>query len=139
MLGDDPTDRFLAERRPGANAILRRRVRARFSLGCAELVGNLQIWNVGPAVNLGHDIRLGGILQVDAHAHSKRVITAYVEPALSSAAPEERFQFERHGYFVADVEDHRPGAPVFNRAVTLRDSWGKQTGPGSLPAAIAPR
>ena len=75
----------------------------------------------------------------DLNVHSKRVITAYVEPALSSAAPEERFQFERHGYFVADVEDHRPGTPVFNRAVTLRDSWGKQTGPGSLPAAIAPR
>jgi glutaminyl-tRNA synthetase len=61
----------------------------------------------------------------DLNAHSKRVIEAYVEPALASAAPEERYQFERHGYFVADIDDHRPGAPVFNRAVTLRDSWGK--------------
>ena len=43
-----------------------------------------------------------------------------------SAAPEERFQFERHGYFVADLRDHAPGKPVFNRAVTLRDSWAQR-------------
>ena len=43
------------------------------------------------------------------------------------AQPEERFQFERHGYFVADSEDSAPGAPVFNRAVTLRDSWAKES------------
>ena len=54
---------------------------------------------------------------------SKRVITAQLEPALKDARPEERFQFERHGYFCADSRDSLPGAPVFNRAVTLRDSW----------------
>ncbi len=64
----------------------------------------------------------------DLNPESKRVITAYVEPALATAAPEERFQFERHGYFVADLADHRAGVPVFNRAVTLRDSWGKSSG-----------
>jgi len=62
----------------------------------------------------------------DLNPDSKKVITAYVEPALAQAKPEERFQFERHAYFVADQKDHRPGKPVFNRAVTLRDSWGKQ-------------
>jgi glutaminyl-tRNA synthetase len=61
----------------------------------------------------------------DLNPASKRVITALVEPALASAAPEERVQFERHGYFVADMADHAPGKPVFNRAVTLRDSWTK--------------
>jgi glutaminyl-tRNA synthetase len=61
----------------------------------------------------------------DLNPDSKRVITAYVEPALAAAAPEERVQFERHGYFVADMADHVPGKPVFNRAVTLRDSWTK--------------
>ena len=61
----------------------------------------------------------------DLNSASKRVITAYVEPALGEAAPEDRFQFERHGYFVADLADHRPGKPVFNRTVTLRDSWAK--------------
>lgn len=44
---------------------------------------------------------------------------------LIRAKPDERFQFERHGYFVADLRDSKPGAPVFNRAVTLRDSWNK--------------
>jgi glutaminyl-tRNA synthetase len=64
----------------------------------------------------------------DINPDAKRVIDAYLEPALKGAQPEERFQFERHGYFVADRSDSRPGAPVFNRAVTLRDSWGKQGG-----------
>ena len=61
----------------------------------------------------------------DLNPDSKRVITAYVEPALGVAPREERVQFERHGYFVADMVDHAPGKPVFNRAVTLRDSWTK--------------
>lgn len=51
---------------------------------------------------------------------------AKVEPALASAAAEERFQFMRNGYFVADTVNHIPGAkPVFNRIVGLRDSWAK--------------
>ncbi len=62
----------------------------------------------------------------DLNPDSKRVLTAFVEPALSGAAREDRFQFERHGYFVADLADHAPGKPVFNRTVTLRDSWAKQ-------------
>jgi glutaminyl-tRNA synthetase len=61
----------------------------------------------------------------DINPDSKRVLSACLEPALNDARPDDRFQFERHGYFVADREDSRPGAPVFNRAVTLRDSWGK--------------
>jgi glutaminyl-tRNA synthetase len=56
---------------------------------------------------------------------SKETITAYVEQLLSEAEPEQRFQFERNGYFVADRIDSQSGKPVFNRAVTLRDSWGK--------------
>jgi len=36
------------------------------------------------------------------------------------------FQFERHGYFVADLRDHAPGKPVFNRTVTLKDSWAQR-------------
>ena len=61
----------------------------------------------------------------DINPDAKKVITARLEPSLAEARPEERFQFERHGYFVADAKDSRPGAPVFNRAVTLRDSWAK--------------
>ncbi|MDB0565195.1 glutamine--tRNA ligase/YqeY domain fusion protein [Ralstonia solanacearum] len=56
---------------------------------------------------------------------SKRIVTAYLEPTLATAKREDRFQFERHGYFVADRIDSQPGKPVFNRVVGLKDSWGK--------------
>ena len=52
--------------------------------------------------------------------------SAVVEPSLALAGPGARFQFERLGYFVADSVDHTPGTPVFNRTVTLRDTWGKE-------------
>jgi glutaminyl-tRNA synthetase len=52
------------------------------------------------------------------------VAQAWVEPGLAVAEREQHFQFERHGYFVADREQHAPGAPVFNRITTLKDSWG---------------
>jgi glutaminyl-tRNA synthetase len=55
----------------------------------------------------------------------KIVSRAAIEPALAEAKPEERFQFERSGYFVADRVLSSAGAPVFNRTVTLRDSWAK--------------
>ncbi|WP_313927076.1 glutamine--tRNA ligase/YqeY domain fusion protein [Pseudoxanthomonas sp.] len=54
---------------------------------------------------------------------SRRTVTGYVEPAAASAAPEQSFQFERTGYFVADRYDHTAERPVFNRSVTLRDTW----------------
>ncbi len=50
---------------------------------------------------------------------------AQVEPLLGLAAPASRWQFERIGYFVADSVDTRPGQPVFNRTVGLRDTWAK--------------
>jgi glutaminyl-tRNA synthetase len=48
-----------------------------------------------------------------------------LEPSLAAAAPGARYQFERLGYFCADAVDCRPGALVFNRTVTLKDSWAK--------------
>jgi glutaminyl-tRNA synthetase len=48
-----------------------------------------------------------------------------LEPSLAAAAPGSRYQFERHGYFCADSVDSRPGQPVFNRTVALRDTWAK--------------
>ncbi len=54
----------------------------------------------------------------DLNRDSKKTITAQLEPGLREARPGERFQFERHGYFVADGDG-------FNRTVTLRDSWAK--------------
>ena len=49
-----------------------------------------------------------------------------LEPSLALARKGERFQFERLGYFVADTGHHAPDAPVFNRTVTLRDTWRRQ-------------
>ena len=53
------------------------------------------------------------------------VVTAYLEPGMKQAVADQRFQFERHGYFVADRVDSAPGKPVFNRITTLKDSWSK--------------
>ena len=53
------------------------------------------------------------------------VLSSFVEPAAAVAARDEKFQFERNGYFVADREDHTAEKPVFNLAVGLKDSWGK--------------
>ena len=56
---------------------------------------------------------------------SLRTVTGYVEPSLAEIPAGARVQFERVGYFVADARDSKPGAPVFNRTVTLKDSWSK--------------
>ena len=93
--------------------------------------------------NLHAEVRLYDRLFVEAHPegggkdfienlnpHSLKVLTAYVEPSLArggaiEAKADDKFQFERHGYFVADRVDHAVGKPVFNLAVGLKDSWGK--------------
>ena len=57
--------------------------------------------------------------------NSKKTMVAYVESGLASAGADDRFQFERHGYFVADRKDHIAGKLVFNRTATLKDTWSK--------------
>ncbi|MDE3232489.1 MAG: glutamine--tRNA ligase/YqeY domain fusion protein [Pseudomonadota bacterium] len=56
---------------------------------------------------------------------SLKVITAYVEPSLANSQADAKFQFERHGYFVADRIDHTQGKLVFNRCTGLKDTWSK--------------
>jgi glutaminyl-tRNA synthetase len=100
-----------------------------------KVKGNIH-W-VSAAEALEAEVRLYDRLFTEAHpdaggrdylsalnAGSCRVVRARLEPGLRTAAPDQRYQFERHGYFVADRVDSRPGAPVFNRSVTLKDSWG---------------
>jgi len=53
----------------------------------------------------------------------KQLNNCWVEPGLAAAAPEQGFQFEREGYFVADRFDHSIDAPVFNQTIGLRDTW----------------
>ncbi len=67
------------------------------------------------------DAPLGELLNPD----SLQVVQVVVEPALADAAPGERFQFEREGYFCRDAVEAEQGKLVFNRVVTLRDSWAK--------------
>lgn len=66
----------------------------------------------------------------------------YVEPSLARAQPGAHYQFERLGYFVVDSADSRPGEPIFNRSVPLRDSWARiqraQQGRPQPPRRSAP-
>jgi glutaminyl-tRNA synthetase len=65
-----------------------------------------------------------GDLLDDLNPASERIVRGFVEPALAGALPGETVQFERLGYFCADA-DSRPGALVFNRTLTLKDTWAK--------------
>jgi len=56
---------------------------------------------------------------------SKKTVTGYLEPSLASAKPDDKFQFERHGYFVADRVDHTAAKPVINKITGLKDGWAK--------------
>jgi glutaminyl-tRNA synthetase len=58
--------------------------------------------------------------------HSLQVVTAKAEPSLADARPELRYQFERLAYFALD-RDSAPGRPVFNRTITLKDTWAKES------------
>lgn len=61
----------------------------------------------------------------DINPDSVKVITAQLEQSAQEAQPGDSYQFERHGYFVADRKDSTVGKPVFNRTVTLKDNWQK--------------
>ncbi len=93
---------------------------------------------VGVADGLSAEVRLydrlfldpqpdaGGKDFIEAlNPNSLRVVQAVVEPSLASARADQKFQFERHGYFVADGVDHKAARPVFNLSVGLKDSWAK--------------
>ena len=66
----------------------------------------------------------GGSFLDFLNPNSLKVVKGYVEPSLAEAKVGDTFQFERLGYFCAD-KDSVPGKPVFNRTVTLKDSWAK--------------
>jgi len=79
--------------------------------------------NENPANDQGHPILNSGL-----NADSLEILRdCRIEPALEEAKPGDRFQFLRMGYFCADSKEFTPDSPVFNRAVTLRDSWAKIT------------
>jgi glutaminyl-tRNA synthetase len=65
-----------------------------------------------------------GDFRANLNPHSLEIVTGKCEPSLADATPDARYQFERLGYFALDP-DSRPGKPVFNRTVTLKDAWAK--------------
>lgn len=69
------------------------------------------------------DPETGDDFLANLNPESLRVVQAVIEPALAQAKPEDRFQFEREGYFVADQYDHTSDKPVFNRILDLKDSF----------------
>jgi glutaminyl-tRNA synthetase len=64
-------------------------------------------------------------IKASLNPHSLEVVSAKLEPSLALAKPGQSFQFERLGYFTLDPKDAAPGRPVFNRTITLRDTWAK--------------
>ena len=68
----------------------------------------------------------GGSYRDNLNQASKSVVRGWVEPSLAELPPERNVQFERVGWFVADRRDHSPRRPVFNRTVTLRDTWSRR-------------
>jgi glutaminyl-tRNA synthetase len=72
------------------------------------------------------DVEAGRHFTDDVNPNSLKVLTdCRLEPGLANAAPGSFCQFERVGYFCADLQESRPGRPVFNRSVTLKDTWAK--------------
>ncbi len=69
------------------------------------------------------DPETGDDFLANLNPESLNVVQAVIEPALAQAKPEDRFQFEREGYFVADQYDHTSDKPVFNRILDLKDSF----------------
>ena len=72
-----------------------------------------------------NEVEEGKDYKTNLNPDSLKVIRGYLEPSLKEAAGGSRYQFERLGYFFADPVDSAPGNPVFNRTVSLRDTWGK--------------
>jgi glutaminyl-tRNA synthetase len=107
--------------------------------GSATVKASAAITWVGVANGVNAEVRMYDRLFLDAqpdaggkdfieslNPNSLKVVTTIVEPSLANAKPGQQFQFERHGYFVADRIDHVMGSkPVFNLAVGLKDSRGK--------------
>jgi glutaminyl-tRNA synthetase len=71
------------------------------------------------------DVPAGVDYKTTMNSKSLEVVQGMLEPSLANAKPGDRYQFERNGYFCVDTRDSRPGKLVFNRTVTLRDTWAK--------------
>ena len=71
------------------------------------------------------DAPAGKDFKSNLNPDSLKTVDARLEPGLAHANPDDRYQFERKGYFFVDPVDSKPGRPVFNQIVALRDSWAR--------------
>jgi glutaminyl-tRNA synthetase len=106
---------------PGADTV---KVKGNIHWLCAKTSPRAPVRLYDRLFKTPHPGRETGNFLDDLNPESVSVVSAAIEPALLNAPAEACYQFERNGYFVADRVDSKPGAPVFNRAVALKDSWG---------------
>ncbi|MDH5643377.1 MAG: glutamine--tRNA ligase/YqeY domain fusion protein [Gemmatimonadota bacterium] len=98
------------------------------------IVAEVRIYDRLFSVPDPEDVAEGELFTKNLNPGSKMILhDAVVEPSLKDGSPGERYQFERQGYFVSDCVDSSKKKLVFNRTVTLRDTWAKVAGAGQAP------
>ncbi|MGZ5618638.1 MAG: glutamine--tRNA ligase, partial [Usitatibacter sp.] len=105
---------------PGAEAV---KVKGVIHWVSAAHAYESEVWLYDRLFRVSNPGKATGNYLDDVNPDAKKVVRAYLELSLKESGTEARFQFERHGYFAVDAKKSKPGSPVFNRAVTLRDSW----------------
>jgi glutaminyl-tRNA synthetase len=112
----------------GGDAPDGRKVKATIHWVSAEhaLAAEVRLYDTLFGVQDPEDVAEGEDFTVSLNPSSMEILSdCRLEPSLATALPGAGYQFERLGYFAVDSEDSRAGAPVFNRTVTLKDSWAK--------------
>jgi len=112
----------------GGNAPDGRKVKATLHWVSAQHAANCEVrlYNTLFTKEDPYETAEGDDFTVNLNEKSLEVLTdCKLEPSLADAKPGERYQFERLGYFCVDSKDSKPGKPVFNRTVKLKDEWAK--------------
>ena len=110
----------------GGNAADGRKVRGTVHFVAAHAAVDAEVRLYDRLFGVPHPEQAEGGFMAALNPDSLEVLTGCkCEPALAAVAPETRVQFERLGYFVAERHEHSPERPVFNRTITLKDSWAK--------------
>jgi glutaminyl-tRNA synthetase len=113
-----------AARHPPRPAQRRQEGQGHHPLGQRHAVHRRRGAPLRPPLHRRRTRRRGGFPQ-GREPKSLEVVTAKLEASLATAKADGRYQFERLGYFSLDAKDHAPGKPVFNRTITLKDTWAK--------------
>jgi len=105
---------------PGADAV---KVKGNIHWVCAAHAHATEVRLYDRLFKVPNPGKATGDFRDDLNQDAKREVRAYLEKSLADSPVEGRFQFERHGYFIADRKESKAGSPAFNRTVTLRDPW----------------